>query len=183
MLDFEDPSDEQVPQDLMYDPEWMCILLATMGLYSESADPIQMPNIENTKGTSWCFKIVLGLILCLDWRYDFRATEEEVNKVIEKAGGLKGLVIPKSTFVQNVTPYNPNKSQQGKSKHHNLNSHTVVPPTNQPNPQTPIFFSFLNQFKDLVNTETTTSNNPEEIKLEQETITSVNPDEISLDDD
>jgi hypothetical protein len=74
-----------------------------------------------------------------------------------------------------------------------------VPPVSQPNPQTPIFFSFLSQFKDLVNTSTTSgtfpfititnildapaTNNPEEINLEEETKPTVhNPEEISLDD-
>jgi lariat debranching enzyme len=51
VLDFSDPSPE-VPSDLMYDAEWMCILLSTLHMYSESAEAIQMPNIENTKGTS-----------------------------------------------------------------------------------------------------------------------------------
>jgi hypothetical protein len=51
--------------------------------------------------------------LCLDWRYDYRPSDEEINKVVEKAGGLKGLVIPAS-FVQNVTPYNPKGNSTSK---------------------------------------------------------------------
>jgi lariat debranching enzyme len=82
------------PKQLMYDPEWLMILATTKHLYSTAKYNIQMPSMQSFGVTGE--------------RYDFRVTDEEIQQVIQRVGGLDKLVISPSFFVQTVSAFDPN---------------------------------------------------------------------------
>jgi len=118
VIDVPTPSDE--PLRLEYDPEWLVILLSTLHLESRDRGYHRLPSILDPSV-----------------RLDYRPSTEQIEKVLEIAGGRDGLVVQPSFFVRNVV------------------AHGCQPPVHVlgakqfpfTNPQQEQFLSFLQKFR------------------------------------
>jgi len=112
---------------LSYDPEWLLILLLTKDLMSSSRGSVSLPSGQ---------------------REEFMPRTQEINCLLERISGLKGLSIPKESFERK-------QSISGEL-----------------NPQTSRFLQFLEGFRDCLQLRTEISprlcfpTNPEEIPID-----------------
>jgi len=127
IIDIVEESGGSSSKVLSYDPEWLLILLLTKDLMSSSRGSVSLPSGQ---------------------REEFMPRTQEINCLLERISGLKGLSIPKETFERK-------QSISGEL-----------------NPQTSRFLQFLEGFRDCLQLRTEISprlcfpTNPEEIPID-----------------